>query len=338
MTNTDRDGDREEFRGYVFDSRTQAPIRGVTVQVQLPDGMLETTTDEAGFYSLNVEAGATYLIMYNKYGYTDAVVRTVFSYNSNSRIAPVNLDKSYDYPTLDKFNGYSIQLAAMPEKPSDARLRSYEPLTKIANLYIKYEGKMNKIRLGIFPTLTEAEDNLKKVLKDKNYKASFVVEERGADETLILGNENIEPVRYSTITDVRYAIQLGSFAAGKSISISDYTGLNGLGNLYSKSENRFTKVRLGVWGEYAHAEGAKAEAIRLGFPNAIIITERADDPSIRDFMMFGYILAIDETKIEKLRKGSSATAPIVYSSRPATTLITFALLCFPNRKVLILSP
>lgn len=363
---------REDFRGYVFDARTQAPIRGATVQVQLPDGVLETNTDEAGFYSLNVEPGLTYLVSYNKYGYTDAVVRTNFPYNGNNRIAAVNLDKVYaeergavnnttkrdgyiEYdntakpivysdvstnpitrvypreapktPVVDKFNGYSIQLAAMPEVPNDARLRTYEPLTKLGNVYVKSEDNMNKIRLGIFPTVAEADANLKTVLKDKAYKGSWVVEERGADETLILGDENIVPVQHNSIVQagkgdnsgVRYAIQLGSFASGKSISISDYTRLNGLGNLYSTSENGYTKVRVGVWDKYAEAEGAKAEAIRKGFPDATIITERADDPNIKDFLLSGPAPATPERKTEKLRKVSDAPAPVVYSTTPDAT-------------------
>jgi cell division septation protein DedD len=357
---------REEFRGYVYDSRTQAPIRGVEVQVQLADGVLETSTDEAGYYSLNVEPGLTYLISYNKYGYTDAVVRTSFPYNSNNRIANVNLDKGYDdgsaavttkrdgyveydntakpivydngstaitrvypretvkaTPLVDKFNGYSIQLAAMPEEPSEARLRSYEPLTKLANIYVKSEDKMNKIRLGIFPTLSEADANLKLVLKEKAYKGSWVVEERGADETLILGSENISPVQHNSVAQVskgdnsavRYGIQLGSFASGKSISISDYTRLNGLGNLYSTSENGYTKVRLGVWGKYGEAEAAKSEAIRRGFPDATIVTERADDPNIKDFLLSGAPVA--EDKSIKMKGVEAAPAPIVYSTTPA---------------------
>ena len=361
---------REEFRGYVFDARTQSPIRGVTVQVQIPDGVLETNTDEAGFYSANVEPGLTYLVSYNKYGYTDAVVRTNFPYNSNNRLGNVNLEKVYDEgaastntkrdgyieydntkpivyndnsgsptttrvypreiirtPVPDKFNGYSIQLAAMPEEPTDARLRTYEPLTKIANIYVKSEDKMNKIRLGIFPTLVEAEDNLKKVLKDKTYKGSWVVEERGADETLILGNEILAPVQHNAVTQVskgdnstvRYGIQLGSFASGKSISINDYTKLNGLGNLYSTSENGYTKVRLGVWGKYAEAENAKFEAMRRGFQDATIITERADDPNIKDFLLSSPPPANVELRDQKLRKASQAPAPIVYSTEPTAT-------------------
>ena len=360
---------REDFRGYVYDSRTQAPIRGALVQVQLPDGVLETNTDEAGFYSLNVEPGLTYLVSYNRNGYTDAVVRTNFPYNSNNRIASVYLDKTYaetnanttkrdgyveydnnakpivynevttnpitrvlpretvkEAAPVDKFNGYSIQLAAMPEEPSEARLRSYEPLTKLANLYVKAEDKMNKIRLGIFPTMAEAESTLKVIQKDKGYKNAWVVEEQGADESLILGSENLVPVQHNAISQVskgdnsavRYGIQLASFGAGKTIPISDYTRLNGMGNLYSTSENGYTKVRLGVWSKYSEAESAKAEAIRRGFPDATIITERADDPNIKDFLISSTPQPTPSIKPEKVLKGAEVPpAPIAYSETPA---------------------
>jgi hypothetical protein len=163
-------------------------------------------------------------------------------------------------------------------------------------------------------------------LKDKAYKGAWVVEERGADETLILGNENLAPVQHNSVSQVgkgdnsavRYGIQLGSFASGKSISISDYTRLNGMGNLYSTSENGYTKVRLGVWGKYGEAEAAKTEAIRRGFPDATIITERADDPNIKDFLLSGPAPST-LAKTEKLKTVSNGPAPAVYSTTPAAT-------------------
>jgi cell division septation protein DedD len=356
---------REEFRGYVYDARTRAPIRGVTVQLELPEGVLETSTDEEGYYSLNMEPGQSYLISYNKYGYVDAVVRTSFPFNSNNKILAVNLEKTYveepaavknttkrdgyvEYdntakpivysdnsstpitkvlpretpktPISEKFMGYSIQLAAMPEEPSDARLASYEALTKLGNLYVKSENKLNKIRLGIFPTLAGAEESLKTVLKDKSNKGAFVIEERGADETLIIGTENEAPVHPSPIAKVEksnnaavlYAIQVGTHAAGKSISISEYNRLDGLGNLYSKLENGYTKVRVGVWSKYAEAEKAKAEALRRGFTSTTIVSERADDPDISDYLP----TPTEPIKPDLKKKDSSAPAPVVYSTTP----------------------
>lgn len=358
---------REDFRGYVYDAQNKAPLRNVSVQIQVPDGVQETTTDESGLYSLKVEPGLTYLITYNKNGYTDAIVRTSFPVNGNHRIANVSLEKAYveplaspkkdeyvEYgkttekpivyseisvnpvtkvipketaktPVTAKFNGYAIQLAAMPEEPSDARLQFYDPLTKLGNLYVKSEEKLKKIRLGIFQTEAEANENLKKVLKDKNYKGAWVVEERGADESLIIGNESPAPEspmpQKSEDVGVRYAIQLGSFPASKPIAISEYTRLNGLGNLYSSSENGYTKVRLGVWANHSEAETARKEVIRRGFPDAIIITERADDPNIKDFLLSAPapIKAPKIVEPKGLTAPSSAPAPVVYSDTPVKT-------------------
>jgi len=86
---------REDFHGYVFDEYTKAPIQKVIVQVQLPDGILETSTDSAGFYSFNIDPSVTYLVSYYKNGYVDAVVRTFFSSKDNNRIANVNLEKNH---------------------------------------------------------------------------------------------------------------------------------------------------------------------------------------------------------------------------------------------------
>jgi len=352
---------REDFRGYVFDAKTQAPLRGVTIQVQLADGDFETNTDEVGLYTLNVEPGLTYLVSYNKDGYMDAIVRTKFLTTSNNRLAAVYLEKnttedksatrntakdgyveynnnakpivysnnpiSLVYPhevnkvsVKDKVAGYSIQLEAMPEVPSDARLRYYEPLTKLANIYVKEEDNINKIRLGIFPSLALADENLKTVLEDKAYAGSWIVEEHDAEESLILSSENIVPLAHNDLAQVgkgdnagvSYAVQLGSFKTGRSISISDYTSLNGMGNVYSTAENGYTKVRMGVWGNLTEAEAAKAEATRRGFPNVTIVKERADDPNIRDFL-----ISAPEPKPEIKGKAVEDPKPVVYS----TTLV-----------------
>lgn len=370
---------REEFGGYVLDANTLTPVRGALVQMQTAEGEVETSTDDAGFYSLLLEPGMTYLITYNKIGYTDAVVRTTFPYNSNNKISNVMLEQTYQdvrstapgnnqmvsrsilkpnestspsspinpitrvYPketpkpvASDQFNGYSIQLAAMPETPSDARLSSYESLTRIGNLYVKTENGMNKIRLGIFPTESAANVALKEVLMNSSNRGAWVLEERGADESLIIGNQSPVPVAHDAVastakgdnTGVRYGIQVGSFSVGKSISISEYTKLNGLGNLYSKTENGYTKVRLGVWSNYGEAETAKNEAVRRGFPDAVIVTERADNPEIRD-----YLLPSASKQGLPPATTVAAPAPVVYSTTPTATnpyLIRIAALSKPE--------
>jgi hypothetical protein len=252
--------------------------------------------------------------------YDNTAKPIVYSNNSSTPVTKVIPRETPKTPSSEKFMGYSIQLAAMPEEPSDARLASYEALTKLGNLYVKSENKLNKIRLGIFLSLPVAEESLKTVLKDKNNKGAFVIEERGADESLIIGAENESPVHPSPISKVEkssdaavmYAIQVGAHAVGNSISISEYNRLDGLGNLYSKLENGYTKVRVGVWSKYAEAEKAKAEALRRGFTSSTIVSERADDPDIRDYLP----TTAAQVKPDPKKKDSSAPAPVVYSTTP----------------------
>lgn len=353
---------REKFSGRVYDARTKAPVRGVTVQIDFQDGTktIETQTDVDGSYALLLEAGTTYLINYSKYGYVPQITKTYLGYDMGN-IPSVLIEKETDAQTADyvdykdgvkpvehstpddsktktlwkkqadqpkeiaapKFNGYAVQLAAMPEEPSEAKLRSYEPLTKEGNLYVKSDNKLNKIRLGIFRTKPEADAALKKVIASKLQKDAFIVEEYDADQDLVIGAEPaVRPVEHSTAdlatkgpkSVVLYTLQLGSFASEKAISIGDYTSLRGLGNLYSNNENGYTQVRLGIWENYADAEKAKAEAIDRGFPKTLIVTEKGDDPDIQEFILSAK--ASTDAKKSKMQgeKGTSALKPQEYST------------------------
>ncbi len=198
-----------------------------------------------------------------------------------------------------EFNGYSIQLAATPDNMTENSAKKYESLSKYGNLYAKAEDNLNKVRLGIYPTKDEATKTLKEVNKDPKFKGAFIVEERGADQGLVIGNkvQDATPAQYSTRSvpsvssaqvansDVYYAVQLGSFSQDNPISISDYAGLGDLGNVYSKPKNNSVKMRLGVWPNYADAEAAQTEVIKRGFKDPIIVTEKASDESLKPFVV-----------------------------------------------------
>lgn len=222
-----------------------------------------------------------------------------------------------------EFNGYSIQLAASPDNMDENSARQYEPLAKHGNLYVKSEDKLNKVRLGIFPTKDEASKKLKEVNKTPQFKGAFIVEERGADKSLIIGGAPVAtaPTQYSTASmasrgvttpavvqnsDICYAVQLGSFSPDNPIAISDYAALSDVGNVYSKSKNGSLKMRLGVWPKYTDAETAQAEAVKRGFKDAIIVTEVATDESIKGFMVAPKAAPVVESK--------AAVAPTVYST------------------------
>lgn len=208
--------------------------------------------------------------------------------------------------TQPEFNGYSIQVAATPTTAVDNDTKKYESLAKYGHVYSKTEDNKNKVRLGIFPTREEAQKTLKEVNKNQQFKGAFVVEERGADPSLVMSskqNKAAAPAQYSTSTStarnvsaapstvkaptntVCYAIQLNAAPSNKSISVGNYTNISDLGNIYGKVENNSVRMRMGVWNNYEDAELALAQVIEKGYNDAIIVTEKSGDESIKDFII-----------------------------------------------------
>jgi hypothetical protein len=229
-----------------------------------------------------------------------------------------------------EFNGYSVQLSALPANVQEKNPSKFEPLSTYGNIYTKEEDGKSKVRLGIFPTKSEAQKVLKEVNKEPQFKGAFVVEEHGADNNLVMGKKpaasNTAPAQYSATTStarsslaapttsaaiqnnqILYAVQLGSFATNKPLSLSKFSSLSNLGNIYSKTENDALKVRLGIWSNHADAEAAQAEVVKRGMKDAIIVTEKALDESIKDF------LVADESA-----PAPASSAPSTYTYSPPT--------------------
>ncbi|MEI6411482.1 MAG: SPOR domain-containing protein, partial [Bacteroidota bacterium] len=179
-------------------------------------------------------------------------------------------------------------------------------LSNYGNIYAKTESGINKVRLGVFSNKDEAQKKLKEINKKSGYKDAFLVEEHGTDQSLVLGSKAqaqddapLRPSEYSTSSTVSpspvsakgvtpaicYAVQLGSFAPNKAINVLDYSSIASLGNVYTKVENGMTKIRLGVWPDFADAEAAQGEAVGHGFKDATVVTEKGNDESIQGFLL-----------------------------------------------------
>lgn len=332
----------EYYTGTVVDATTGKAIENAIIQADLDGtGPVQIATDKKGMYKLKLDTYSNYDVFYTKSGYLQTIVKTTPGlYSTDKKLPPVTLERSnfssteviepiQHSTTTSKLpgetrpatyntsknpakavetaplNGYSIQLAASPEEMRDSELKKYEELVKYGNLYSKTEGKFEKIRLGIYPVRTDAQTILDKIQQDKKFKNIFVVEERGADESLILretgkkgsaANEAPKPTQYSIpskpakgktaeAATVRYAVQLASFGGKRSVPLNDFTALSDLGNIYTKSENETLKVRLGVWTKHTDAETAQEKAVARGYKDAIVVTEKADDESLADFLL-----------------------------------------------------
>ena len=322
--------DRKEYIGAVRDAQSRLQLDDVNIEINKTETgqTIVTNTDYDGRYSLFLTPFHAYDVSYSKPGYKTKILKVntgaagtslmdvslepIVSTASTSRPAEYSTptqgstalitSKKVEEPaTQGVFNGYSVQVAAYPEgELTEAKLKKYEELSEYGNLYAKAESGRSKVRLGIFQDKSDAQNTLKKVLKNPKFKGAFVAEEYGADPALVLnGNSGPQrPTEYSTVSKgvpsapvtpvapaIRYSVQIGSFAADRPIEIGNFSKAAGLGHIYTKLENGMNKVRVGVFATHGSAELAQEEAVARGFQDAIIVTEKSTDESLKDFLL-----------------------------------------------------
>lgn len=349
------------YTGVIMDGETLTEVAGVTVKTQkLPNGpLMQTASNNIGRYVFNLEAGGYYQFTFLKKGYQQEVMNFVVSVNNTARtISPVFLQPNvpsrvaesaataparyaapstastsaaatpYTTPvatpvaSVRTVNGYAVQVAAKPGSFTDAEMKKYESLLPYGNLYAINDGKMSRLRLGVFATKAEAEAAAKKV--ESKARDAFVVPESGAEEQMLVQAPATvpAPAQYSTsqplasksasgapvvgvqaldagasaapattgrstvvANPIRYAVQVASLSGDRSMDLSDFVGLTSLGNIYMKPENDLLKVRLGIWEAHEDAEAAQRQAVQRGFKDAIIVTEKATDESLKNFFI-----------------------------------------------------
>ncbi|MBK6931113.1 MAG: PD40 domain-containing protein [Saprospirales bacterium] len=179
--------------------------------------------------------------------------------------------------TSAKTTGYAVQLSANPEKFTSEKIRKYEGLLDLGTLYVVQDGKMHKLRLGVYPTREAANAALAQVTP--TIKDAFVVWETQAEQNLLVNGDATDTRLAAKSPVIRYAVQVASWPSNRPVILGDYANLNGLGHVYMQPENDRLRVRVGTWDSYDKAETARAEAVRLGYRDAIIVPEKINDSS-----------------------------------------------------------
>jgi tetratricopeptide (TPR) repeat protein len=224
-------------------------------------------------------------------------------------------------PTIptETFNGWAVQLIALPDNTDEKNLTSYNNLGAHGNVYVKNVDGKKRIRVGVYETEAIARKKAEEL--KKQYKTAYPVEEKNMDTALRFTPEAAsemvaeapKPVMASTSTSqaeavkktkpnspsakteppakqgmtakgieeaeliiMRYAVQLAAFTNdGDAINMSKYMPISDLGGVYTVPEKEFTKVRIGVWEDPAKAESVKAEVIKRGFKEAVVVNEKS---------------------------------------------------------------
>jgi WD40-like Beta Propeller Repeat/Tetratricopeptide repeat len=215
------------------------------------------------------------------------------------------------YTMPETFDGYAVQLIALPENTDESNLTEYNDLGKYGNVYVKSVDGKKRVRVGVYATAAEAQDMAKTI--KKSHKTAYVVDEQNIDIALKYKDQPTvapsapvaapAPVMASTKTVaepstskstskstsmakgideepeliiMRYAVQLGAYKNdGDAIDMSMFMPVSSIGHIYTLPEKEITRVRLGVWEDPAKAEAAKKEAIAKGFKEAMVVNEKS---------------------------------------------------------------
>jgi tetratricopeptide (TPR) repeat protein len=223
------------FSGKVQDIFTKKGLEDAIIRaLPMPKGDVVTvSTDKDGAYILPLEAKKTYKLQYAKEGYNDTFmtletgdaksqndISPVLLQNTKSEKpskaemveAPTNTVKPVEMSVPTKatnpepeivaktYDGYAIQIAAVPGKADANALKKYDTLKSLGNIYTVESGKSTKIRIGIYETREGAEKASKKATALK-FKSVFVVEEKNADEKLaLIKPKPVKPAEMATKT------------------------------------------------------------------------------------------------------------------------------------------
>ncbi len=194
-------------------------------------------------------------------------------------------------PAKSLINGYSIQLAATPIGAKEPDVSKLESLNEYGRMYATQEGKLTKIRLGVFTDRKDAEAALKKARELK--KDAFIVDEKDVDANLAVypdapagndialisdkkGSTAKNTVLIAPLPTTQFAIQIRTVDMNTPVIINEYANLAQYGNLYMRPDNGVNRIRVGVWSVQEDAELAQSLIMAEGYKDAVVVVEKSD--------------------------------------------------------------
>ncbi|MCB9080728.1 MAG: carboxypeptidase regulatory-like domain-containing protein [Lewinellaceae bacterium] len=275
----------EEYYGKVIDNATNIPVANASVSVRnlITGSTFRVMTDRNGDFTLGLAPNGTYMLTYSAQGYRE-VNRNINTLDGRDRTILGTVPMYYaDGPQPPNPNpnpnpnpgtitqGFAIQVAALTKDPTPDQ---FSDLWSIGNVYLKREGGVIKVRLGVYATRDEAVRLLGSVKKMKNFAGAFVVaEDNGPGASTSTGGGDPAPTPPPppvTTGGGSYKIQL---AAYKDPRWFDGSKVASLGTIQDYPKGAFTAKVLGSFATEADARRALAEVKRSGFPGAFVVQE-----------------------------------------------------------------
>ncbi|MEO1518604.1 MAG: carboxypeptidase regulatory-like domain-containing protein [Bacteroidota bacterium] len=319
----------DKYLGRVFNPVDNGAVDDVLIIAtnQSNGHQIQTRTDANGTYSLALQPNVNYLIRFSKAGFLDThnrisvgdgrdrgILGTLAFRPASTQIVdvpkketpkkedkpPVKKDKptsppkvtdtkeSTEEPEVTIEKGYSVQIAAVA-MGKEVIPTKYKRLADLGNIYSRPERGFKKVRLGIFPSRSEANEARKKVV-GKGFKSAFVVSEslddmvdvefyyspadapsvpREAEQPRTQPTK--EPTNTSkTVSNSKYKVRLAAYRNPEYFKASR---VSDVGTVESRKSGEFTIMLLGGFGTLQEALSAQKKVRRSGFDGAYVVIE-----------------------------------------------------------------
>lgn len=279
------------YEGRVVDAINESPLSDVKVIAtdRSSGEQVEANTDNKGAYLIALKPGSSYLMRFSKSGYRDISQTLTASDGGSKRLddmeiypvnapvamasapAPTTYAKNAAQPNSSitissTISGFSVQLAAVSSQPDVASLKNK---LQLGEVYAMKEGKIFKVRLGVFPDRVSAEKALSQA-KAKGYSGAFIVADSGkaavdsSTEPLVAKSASKE---FPVLSD-GYAIQL---IALKDLTNFDRSKVESLGEVQTCQKGDLQAVLLTGYDSRSSAEVVLRRAKALGYSGAYLV-------------------------------------------------------------------
>ncbi len=289
----------EEYVGRISDYESGLPIPTATVTAvnQSNGHITRVNTDPNGNYRLGLAPNAVYLVSYSAPGYREAM-RSIpvhpgddpgllgsisllsqssplpAGVSSASQIIEQELSGTGTSATRSVLpSGFAVQVAAL----SRPTLDRFDNLKSFGEVYSVPEGGRHKIRVGVFPDRSQAQQALASV-KGAGYPTAFIVSEKGGTipeaqaGTLPSASQFASKgVSAPSGTAGNYRIQVGAFR--HAYNFKDWQ-MADIGSIVDQKRGNLTIKYLAGYNTLAEAQTALAKVHAAGYPGAFIVENR----------------------------------------------------------------
>ncbi len=239
----------DKYLGRVVDAADNTSVGEVFVRAtnQEDGSKLETTSNASGEYRLALRPDKTYVIRYSKVGYTDTHQRITTGDGTDKGMLGI---VSF-VPSTTRINANPVAVNTSPSKTESESIENQ-------------------------PAANTPPSNPDRDIVVYSSEETKSAEVETGEETVLDESE----------VQRGYAVQIAAMGLDQKIKPADYARFNEYGNLYSRPEKGYRKLRIGIFESEEEANEARQAIAKAGFEKAFVVNEvLADTEGLEVYFM-----------------------------------------------------